>query len=114
MTVKEAINIIMNMSFFKAVIKNIKHTGHEPENNDLYYALKMAISALKKQEPMKPYLEGDGYSDGELVYDTWICQNCGEHYEVDYDDYEYCPKCGQHIDWSQEENECRNMESEQE
>lgn len=38
-----------------------------------------------------------------IVYDTWICPCCGHHYEVDYDDYEYCPKCGQKIDWSDEE-----------
>lgn len=47
--------------------------------------------------------EGDGYSDGQLVYDTWICPSCGQHYEVDYDDYDYCPECGQHIDKSMEQ-----------
>lgn len=62
-------------------------------------AIKIAIEALKKQIPMEPDYEGDGYADGELVYDTWICPNCGRHYEVDYDDYEYCPQCGQRIDW---------------
>lgn len=33
-----------------------------------------------------------------------LCPNCGEYYEVDYDDYDYCPKCGQKIDWSEVEN----------
>ena len=56
--------------------------------------------AMEKQIPKKPDVEGDGYSDGHLVYDTWICPCCGEHYEIDYDEYEYCPKCGQHIDTS--------------
>ena len=37
------------------------------------------------ERPKKPYYEGDGYSDGELVYDTWICPNCGKSYEVDYE-----------------------------
>lgn len=62
----------------------------------------MAISALEKQIAKTPDYEGDGYADGELVYDTWICPNCGEYYEVGYHDYDYCPKCGQHIqheDW---------------
>lgn len=63
-----------------------------------------AIKALEKQIPKKPYLEGDGYADGQLVYDTWICPCCEERYEVDYDDYKHCPECGQAIDWS-EENE---------
>ena len=53
--------------------------------------------AREKQKQKAPDYEGDGYADGELVYDTWICPNCGERYEVDYDDYEHCPKCGQAI-----------------
>lgn len=61
---------------------------------------KIVIEALKKQIPRKPEYEGDGYSDGILVYDTWICPNCGARYEVDYDDYDFCPKCGQAIDLS--------------
>ena len=54
---------------------------------------------VNKETPKKPDYEGDGYSDGELVYDTWICQNCGKSYEVDYKEYERCPHCGQMIDW---------------
>lgn len=59
--------------------------------------------AAEKQKAKKPDYEGDGYSDGQLVYDTWICPCCGQHYEVDYDDYYYCPECGQHIDKSMEQ-----------
>ena len=54
--------------------------------------------AVEKQTPKAPDYEGDGYDNkGELIYDTWICPNCGERYELDYDDYEHCPKCGQAI-----------------
>ena len=63
----------------------------------------LAILALEKQIPKKPIFEADGYDDsGELNYDTWICSCCGEHYEVDYDKYDFCPNCGQAIDWSDE------------
>lgn len=58
--------------------------------------------AAEKQIAKTPDYEGDGYADGELIYDTWICPNCGEHYEVGYDRQDYCPRCGQHIkhaDW---------------
>lgn len=55
--------------------------------------------ALEKQIPKKPNLEGDGYADGQLVYDTWICPCCEKHYEVYYDDYDFCPNCGQKLDW---------------
>ena len=61
--------------------------------------------AMEKQTPKEPDYEGDGYSNGQLVYDTWVCPCCEQRYEVDYDDYEYCPKCGQHIDWSDENEE---------
>lgn len=60
-------------------------------------------AAVEKQTAKKPDYEGDGYSDGHLVYDIWICPCCGKHYEVDYDDYDFCPECGQCIDWSEEE-----------
>ena len=57
--------------------------------------------ALKKAKAIKPDVEGDGYCpEGKLVYDTWICPTCGSRYEIDYQDYDYCPKCGQHIDMS--------------
>lgn len=56
-------------------------------------------AAMEKQTAKKPDYEGDGYSDGQLVYDTWICPRCGKHYEVDCDSYDYCPNCGQMLDW---------------
>lgn len=62
------------------------------------FTLKSVIEAREKQIAMKPYYEGDGYADGQLVYDTWICPCCGKRYEVDYDNYTYCPNCGQKID----------------
>ena len=61
----------------------------------------IAIQALAKQISKKPIYEGDGYApDGSFVFDIWICPCCCKRYEVDYDDYDYCPNCGQKIDWS--------------
>ena len=57
-------------------------------------------TAREKQIPMKPMYEGDCCDgSGRLIYDTWICPNCGERYELDYDDYDFCTDCGQAIDW---------------
>lgn len=62
---------------------------------------KLIREALEKQIPKKPDFEGDGYDDkGNIIYDTWICPCCKEHYEVYYDDYKHCPNCGQVLDWS--------------
>lgn len=55
---------------------------------------------IKKQIPKVPCYSGDGYYNGEMVIDTWECPCCGKQYEVDYEDYKYCPNCGQHIDHS--------------
>lgn len=71
----------------------------------LQESVDMAIKALEKQVAKKPSFEGDGYDpDGNLVYDTWICPCCEKHYEVDYEEYDYCPFCGQRIDWSEEQD----------
>ena len=57
------------------------------------------IDALEKQVTQEPRLDSDGYApDGSLVFDEWLCPCCNSRYEVDYDEYEYCPNCGQRID----------------
>ena len=70
----------------------------DTEENYLLMPLTDLTDLLEKQVPKMPDYEGDGYSDGFLVYDTWICPCCGRHYEIDYDHYVYCPQCGQRID----------------
>lgn len=74
-------------------------------NSDYYdkdiddHDINLIAKIVKKEIPKKPYFESNGYP----VYDTWICPRCGTNYEVDYDKFDYCPKCGQRIDWSDEE-----------
>ena len=63
--------------------------------------MEMIVQALEKQIPKKQTYEGDGYApDGTFVWDEWLCPCCGKRYEVDYDNYDYCPNCGQKLDWS--------------
>lgn len=67
-------------------------------------AIDIAIKSLNKQIPKSPTYDGDGYApDGSFVWDEWLCPHCGSRFEVDIDDYNYCPNCGQCIDWSEEE-----------
>lgn len=70
-------------------LKPYEDTGLTPEQ----------IRELKERDEAKsPDYEGDGYdNDGNMIYDIWICPNCGEKYEVDCDDYDFCPKCGQRL-----------------
>lgn len=64
-------------------------------------ALKIAISALEKQIPKKPY-------DESKVRMTWYseCNCCKKQlpYVVWHDNMNYCPNCGQAIDWSAQEH----------
>ena len=82
-------------------VDRLKEASYERLGND---GMGIAIQALEKQIPKKPTYEGDGYApDGTFVWDEWLCPCCGKRYEVDYDDYDYCPNCGQKLDWSDEE-----------
>lgn len=57
----------------------------------------MAIQALEKQIPKKPICE----VDETFGFDGWICPCCETRYDLYYDyDYDYCPNCGQKIEWS--------------
>lgn len=95
------------------ICKSMIERNITPENMEEYmkfedeciskgFTFNSLLEAVEKQTAKKPDYEGDGYSDGQLVYDTWICPSCGQHYEVDCDSYDYCPNCGQHIDRSDE------------
>lgn len=67
-------------------------------------ALQMLIAALRpvsREQVEKSWRgewigSGDGYADGELVYDTWTCSECG-HVIDEEDDPDmlpqFCPKC---------------------
>ena len=50
-------------------------------------AYDLAIDALEKQIPKKPYWE----------HGVWHCKSCGLY--IFSDEY-FCPVCGQAIDWS--------------
>ena len=95
---------------YKEALAEIKYQLEDVGDYDVVYwdciptaILKVCAEALEKQIPKNPRFEGDWYVNGELVYDTWVCPSCNEEYEADYDHYEYCPYCGQAIDWEVKE-----------
>lgn len=81
--------------------------GSRPGESDLLYRKRkeraqIAIDAIEKQIPQKPILEGDGYADGNPVYDTAYCPICNHDFEEGINDWgsKYCSGCGQALDWS--------------
>lgn len=72
--------------------------------------IRIAIGRLAeleyKQVPKQLDYEAEGYDDnGELIYDTAYCPRCRYSFEVDYESPNYCPDCGQALDWSNIEEE---------
>jgi len=83
----------------------VLETLEEKQNTpSIIISIGIAKAAIKKQIPTEPEYSGDGYDEnGDLVYDMAKCPLCGN------DDFEYginnwgcdfCPNCGQALDWS--------------
>lgn len=71
---------------------------------DTVEGVKEILLALEKQAPKEPLFEGDGVApDGSEVYDTWIRPCCESRFEVEFEEHDYCPNCGQRIDWGEME-----------
>lgn len=88
-------------------LKNLRYEIEE-EGHCSYIEdeMKVAFEAMEKQIPKKPEYYGDGYSDGELVYDYAKCPACGnDNFEHGINNWgcNYCPDCGQALDWSDAE-----------
>ena len=56
--------------------------------------LELALESLEKQVPKKPNVKELPDAFGRLYWN--VCWACDEEIESDYD---YCPDCGQRIDW---------------
>ena len=65
------------------------------------WAVEIAVEAMQKQIPKKLIAEGDGYADGEMVFDSFFCPSCDHCMEEDEVE-DYCPNCGQKICWEDE------------
>ena len=49
-------------------------------------------------------MDSDGDADGNPVYDSFVCSNCGHEHYGDYDSLTpYCPDCGARMDAESEE-----------
>lgn len=60
--------------------------------------------SIRLLEEMDDYLNSSGYEDVAKDVRRLVeyIKSARIRYEVDYDDYKFCPNCGQAIDWSDE------------
>ncbi len=71
-------------------------------------ALEFAVKAVEKQIPKKVKREFLAVGGAITCIEAEICPNCGKDIyddEVEVSYYEYCPDCGQALDWSDENEE---------
>lgn len=62
--------------------------------------------SVDKETPLMVNYISDGYADGYPVHDTATCPNCTRIFEVyDEEHYNYCPNCGQHLNWDTEDED---------
>ena len=106
MTLEEAIEILQEKHDECKSFYDLAAHPEEiyPETTKYMLALRVALSALRpvsREQVEKVWRgewmgSGDGYADGELVYDTWECSHCG-HVIDEEDDPDmlpqFCPKC---------------------
>ena len=62
------------------------------DREELKEAVKMACEAIRYRMPKKP--DNDGF------YSPFVCRACNC---IVHESYEFCPGCGQVIDWSDHE-----------
>lgn len=95
MTIKEA------MEFIKTTFAESAAEAGEEEKRE---AFDMCIDALKRNEKRKPIMTSysfiDKEADGYPGYDSYECPNCGKKCDFYGDHRDYCPGCGQALDWS--------------
>lgn len=80
--------------------KNALENAHIVDEYSAIGTVEECREAVERMKPKTPTYNGDGYApDGTFVWDEWLCPNCNSRYEVDFDEYDYCPNCGQKILW---------------
>ena len=72
--------------------ENCEYNYAQGNNGEQKEALKVAIQALEKQIPKKPKTD-----DRYVMY---ICPCCNDFIKVSHN---YCPNCGQRLNWGCEE-----------
>ena len=116
MTESEAIGFVQGkldcMNKCDIFNKEDKHSDNDCDNCEYCYsqgnfgnqkeAFQMAINALEKQIPKKPIINHINTNE-DVTEIEYTCSACGTNYVELTPCEEFCPYCGNKIDWSDEE-----------
>lgn len=98
--IREAIKAMENQI---AIIQKIpEYLGLKEKTDKQIEERQTAIEALEKQLPKKVKYEGCYVDNGFTKYRMAKCHNC-DSWHSSRDEIIYCSKCGQRLDWSEED-----------
>jgi len=91
MTLEKLMNTLQSVDTIKFILTGCGESVHT--SREVYEAIRPLV---EKQIPKKPNVKELPDAFGRLYWN--VCGACDEEIESDYD---YCPGCGQRIDWSE-------------
>ena len=95
MTIEEARKVLDGELLVLTLENNVANEAQKKRLNEKFAALNVAISALDKQIPKKPISLPDGHPFYYKIHDCPFCEE-----SVYVAEGEFCPSCGQALDWS--------------
>ena len=91
MTIEEAIKHCNEVAGGALCEGTVNHKACGEEHRQLALWLQDYKTLKDKATPKLP-----GFN---IIHDNWVCPCCEAEYETDYEEYDYCPGCGQAILW---------------
>lgn len=95
MTIEEARKVLDGELLVLTLENNVAREAQKKRLNEKFAALNMAVGAIDKQIPKKP-IGGFDFANNEYE----ICCQCSAIVQDGEWRANYCPDCGQALDWS--------------
>lgn len=96
--------IMKKMNNYTEALKDLSRNLSKPSESKSYMAIKELVERATPKKPKEQLIDnyckgipGETPNEKELNY---FCPNCNELVGDEWSKYNYCPCCGQAIDWS--------------
>lgn len=94
------------LDFVQEILNAREHPNvmnHLAANRIIDHQLRDLVNRATKTKP--EYWSDSVEEDGQIIFDHWNCPSCHHEYELDYEQHDFCPHCGQAIDWTWDNEE---------